>query len=120
MIVFFGPFKLFSIAPITTSLFSGLIPYGNGRSYGDSALASTIVSLKDRNKFLAFDETQGELHVQSGVLLKEILDVFVRRGWFLKITPGTKLITVGGAIASDVHGKNHHQEGCFWKQQHSC
>ena len=64
-----------------------LIPYGNGRSYGDSALASTIVSIKDRNKFLAFDDAQGELHVQSGVLLKEILDVFVKRGWFLKITP---------------------------------
>lgn len=53
------------------------------------------------------------MHVQSGVLLSEILEVFVPRGWFLKVVPGTKLITVGGAIASDVHGKNHHIAGCF-------
>ena len=51
--------------------------------------------------------------MQSGVLLSEILNTIVPKGWFLKITPGTKLITIGGAIASDVHGKNHHLEGCF-------
>ncbi len=91
----------------------GLIPYGNGRSYGDSALSKNIIWIKPYNHLLDFDEATGLLHVQAGVLLSEILDVFVPRGWFLKITPGTKLITVGGAIASDVHGKNHHVEGCF-------
>jgi FAD/FMN-containing dehydrogenase len=90
-----------------------LIPYGNGRSYGDSALNKNIVQVRPYNYFLNFDETNGLLHVQAGVLLSEILDALVPRGWFLKITPGTKLITVGGAIASDVHGKNHHREGCF-------
>ncbi len=90
-----------------------LIPYGNGRSYGDSALSRNIIQVRPYNYLLNFDEHKGQLHVQAGVLLSEILDVFVPRGWFLKITPGTKLITVGGAIASDVHGKNHHQEGCF-------
>ncbi len=90
-----------------------LISYGNGRSYGDSALSKNIVHVRPYSYFFDFDETSGLLHVQAGVLLAEILDVFVPRGWFLKITPGTKLITVGGAIASDVHGKNHHVEGCF-------
>lgn len=89
------------------------IPYGNGRSYGDSALSENILHTKPYNYFLDFDEESGILHVQSGVLLSEIIECFVPRGWFLKVTPGTKLITVGGAIASDVHGKNHHIEGCF-------
>ncbi len=90
-----------------------LIPYGNGRSYGDSALSTDIIDVKPHDYFIDFNEDSGLLHVQAGVLLSEILESFVPRGWFLKITPGTKLITVGGAIASDVHGKNHHVEGCF-------
>ena len=90
-----------------------LIPYGNGRSYGDSALNQTIVDVRQKDYFIDFDKESGLLHVQAGVLLSEILEHFVPRGWFLKVTPGTKLITVGGAIASDVHGKNHHVEGCF-------
>lgn len=90
-----------------------LIPYGNGRSYGDSALSKNIINVKPYNYFLSFDEANGLLHIQAGVLLSEILDIIVPKGWFLRITPGTKFISVGGAIASDVHGKNHHIEGCF-------
>ena len=90
-----------------------LIPYGNGRSYGDSALSSNIINVRPRDYFIDFDEENGLLHIQAGVLLSEILESYVPRGWFLKVTPGTKLITVGGAIASDIHGKNHHVEGCF-------
>jgi len=90
-----------------------LIPYGNGRSYGDSALNKNIIQVKPYNFFLDFDDKKGVLHAQAGVLLAAILDIFVPKGWFLQITPGTKLITLGGAIASDVHGKNHHREGCF-------
>ena len=90
-----------------------LIPYGNGRSYGDSALSETIIDVRPKDYFLDFDEEKGLLHIQAGVLLSEILEAFVPRGWFLKVTPGTKLITIGGAIASDVHGKNHHVGGCF-------
>jgi len=89
------------------------IPFGNGRSYGDSALAENIIYCKPYNYFLDFDEENGILHAQSGVMLSEILEAFVPKGWFLKVTPGTKLITIGGAIASDIHGKNHHVEGCF-------
>ena len=90
-----------------------LIPYGNGRSYGDSALGDVMLDMRDHDHFISFDEKQGLLEIESGVLLSEIIEAFVPRGWFLKVTPGTKLITVGGAIASDIHGKNHHQEGCF-------
>ncbi len=89
------------------------IPYGNGRSYGDSALNNNIIYVKPYNYFIDFDENDGLLQVQSGVLLGEILEAFVPRGWFLKTTPGTKFITIGGAIAADIHGKNHHHEGCF-------
>ncbi|MEI6047769.1 MAG: FAD-binding oxidoreductase [Bacteroidota bacterium] len=90
-----------------------LIPYGNGRSYGDSALSDNLICVKQYNYFLGFDENNGILNCQAGVLFSEILDVFVPKGWFLLITPGTKYITVGGAIACDVHGKNHHVAGSF-------
>ena len=90
-----------------------LIPRGNGRSYGDSALSDNIIDVRQKDYFIDFNEETGLLHVQAGVLLSEILEHFVPRGWFLKITPGTKFITVGGAIASDVDGKNHHVAGCF-------
>jgi len=92
---------------------SSVIPFGNGRSYGDSALSKNLIVTKDYNYFLNFDKQNGILEAQSGVLLSEILELIVPNGWFLKVTPGTKLITLGGAIASDVHGKNHHIEGCF-------
>jgi decaprenylphospho-beta-D-ribofuranose 2-oxidase len=92
---------------------SDFITHGNGRSYGDSALNKTIVHTRPHDYFISFNEEEGLLHVQSGTLLSEVLEHFVPRGWFLKVTPGTKLITIGGAIASDVHGKNHHVAGCF-------
>lgn len=90
---------------------SQYIAYGNGKSYGDSALASEIIQMKNFDRFLSFEH--GVLEAQAGVLLDEILRVFIPQGWFLKVTPGTKLITLGGAIAADVHGKNHHKNGCF-------
>lgn len=89
------------------------IARGNGRSYGDSALNTHQVHVRSYNYFLDFDQNTGILHCQAGVLLSEILETFIPRGWFVAVTPGTKLITVGGAIASDVHGKNHHLTGSF-------
>ena len=91
----------------------GLIPYGNGRSYGDSALSENIIHVGSYNYLLDFNQESGLLHVQAGVLLSDIIKIFISKGWFLKISPGTKMVTVGGAIASDVHGKNHHVKGCF-------
>ncbi|MBL4773747.1 MAG: FAD-binding oxidoreductase [Alcanivoracaceae bacterium] len=90
-----------------------LIAQGNGRSYGDSALSKNCIDVRPHDYFIDFNEKTGLLHVQAGVILAEILEHFVPRGWFLKVVPGTKLITIGGAIASDVHGKNHHNAGCF-------
>lgn len=98
---------------------ASLIPFGNGRSYGDSVLSECGIDMRSHNHFLEFDDEKGILNVESGVLLADILEAFVSRGWFLKVTPGTKLITVGGAIASDIHGKNHHVEGCFSESLHS-
>jgi FAD/FMN-containing dehydrogenase len=69
--------------------------------------------MRSRDRMLSFDDNAGLLMCEAGVLLSEIISAFLPKGWFLKITPGTKLISVGGAIASDVHGKNHHVEGCF-------
>ncbi|MGH8453999.1 MAG: FAD-binding oxidoreductase, partial [Nevskiales bacterium] len=92
-----------------------LLPYGNGRSYGDSCLNPGGVLLHTRglDRFIAFDETTGRVCCESGVLLSEVLDLVVPRGWFLPVTPGTRFVTVGGAIANDVHGKNHHRAGTF-------
>jgi FAD/FMN-containing dehydrogenase len=90
-----------------------VIAFGNGRSYGDASLQDRMLLTRRFNKFLSFDESTGELCCQAGVLFSEVLDVFVARGWFLPVTPGTKFVTVGGAIAADIHGKNHHVEGSF-------
>ena len=90
-----------------------VIARGNGRCYGDASLGEHIFSTKRLNKLISFDRLNGVLECESGVLLSDVLEVAVPQGYFLYVTPGTKFISVGGAIASDVHGKNHHAEGCF-------
>lgn len=92
-----------------------MLVYGNGRSYGDVCLNDNGVLLRSRrmNRFIAFDRETGRITCESGVLLKDILDLVVPQGWFLPVTPGTRFVTVGGAIANDVHGKNHHVNGSF-------
>lgn len=92
-----------------------LICRGLGRSYGDAAVNSTgmVVDTTRLNRMIHFDADTGLLECEGGVSLAEILDAFVRRGYFLPVTPGTKFVTVAGAIANDVHGKNHHCDGSF-------
>jgi FAD/FMN-containing dehydrogenase len=92
-----------------------LLPYGLGRSYGDSCLNAgrELIDCRRLNRILGFDESTGILRCESGVSLSDILDVFVPKGWFPPVTPGTRFVTVGGAIANDVHGKNHHCAGTF-------
>ncbi|MEE8160892.1 MAG: FAD-binding oxidoreductase [Acidobacteriota bacterium] len=92
---------------------SSYIGRGLGRSYGDAALNQDggVVLTERVNRFLSFEPNSGVLSCEAGVSLEEILRVFVPRGWFLPVTPGTKFVTIGGAVACDVHGKNHHQDG---------
>ena len=90
-----------------------LIPRGLGRSYGDSSLAPQVLETNGMQYFQEFDPETGVLACEAGVSLYEILNVFVPQGWFLPVSPGTRFVTVGGAIASDVHGKNHHIDGTF-------
>lgn len=94
---------------------ASLLAYGLGRSYGDCCLNAgrRLVDCSRLNRFLETDFQQGWIRCEAGTSLAEILDLVVPRGWFLPVTPGTKFVTVGGAIANDVHGKNHHRAGTF-------
>lgn len=89
------------------------ISRGLGRCYGDASLAKRIFSTHRFNRLLSFDAENGLLSCESGVSLAELLAFLVPRGWFPPVVPGTKFITVGGAVAADIHGKNHHGEGSF-------
>jgi FAD/FMN-containing dehydrogenase len=91
----------------------GFIARGLGRSYGDSSLAPGVLDTRYLDHFLAFDPEEGILCCAAGVSLDAVLREFVPRGWFLPVVPGTRFVTVGGAVASDVHGKNHHCHGSF-------
>lgn len=92
-----------------------LLPFGNGRSYGDVCLnnGGVLIDARTLNRFIHFDVEAGIIRCESGVLLSDILELIVPKGWFLPVTPGTRFITIGGAIANDVHGKNHHRAGTF-------
>jgi len=91
------------------------LPFGNGRSYGDVCLnaGGVLWATRGLDRFLAFDDKTGVIECEAGVTLKEVIDVALPRGWFPAVTPGTQWVTVGGAVANDVHGKNHHRNGCF-------
>lgn len=93
----------------------GLLPFGNGRSYGDTCHndAGMLADFRAANRILAFDPETGILDAEAGALLCDIIDVAARHGWFLPVTPGTRFVTLGGAVANDVHGKNHHRRGTF-------
>jgi len=92
----------------------GVIARGNGRAYGDSAMgAAATLDLRRMNRMLSFDAQAGFLVAEAGVLLGDVIATFLHRGWFPWVTPGTKFVTLGGAIAADVHGKNHHRDGAF-------
>jgi FAD/FMN-containing dehydrogenase len=96
------------------------LPYGNGRSYGDVGLnpGGRLIDCRGLDRFIDFDRQTGILTCEAGVRLADILAALCRpdpdgSGWFLPVSPGTRFVTLGGAIANDVHGKNHHREGCF-------
>lgn len=91
------------------------LPYGNGRSYGDSCLndGGTLVDTRRLEHFISFDKRSGLLRCEAGTQLADILALALPERWFLPVSPGTRFVTVGGAIANDVHGKNHHVAGTF-------
>lgn len=99
----------------TAELNGSVIARGRGRSYGDAAmLKSGLVLLSERlDRVLEFDAANGLLTAESGLSLDQILRDFVPKGWFLPVTPGTAYVSLGGCIAADVHGKNHHRDGAF-------
>lgn len=92
-----------------------MLPYAFGRSYGDSCLndGGVLLDVRRLDRLIAFDPTEGLLRCEAGVTLAEILALIVPRGWFLPVLPGTRWVSVGGAVANDIHGKNHHRAGSF-------
>lgn len=92
-----------------------LLAYGNGRSYGDSCLnsAGTLIDMRPMNRVLGFDPLTGVIEAEAGALLSDIIAFAAPQGFFPQVVPGTQFVTVGGAIANDVHGKNHHRRGTF-------
>src|ERR1700678_521362 len=91
-----------------------ILARGAGRSYGDAAIGiDRTVDLTRLDRFIAFDETSGLLTVEAGVMLSDIIATLLPRGFFPPVVPGTQFVTVGGMIASHVHGKNHHRDGAF-------
>jgi FAD/FMN-containing dehydrogenase len=108
------PEKFSALGPLVREA-TPLIARGLGRSYGDAALGSggRTVLTERLNRLLDFDPETGILRAEAGVSLEDLLAVFVPRGWFVPVTPGTRFVTLGGAVASDVHGKNHHRDGSF-------
>ncbi len=93
----------------------GFLPFGNGKSYGDSCHndRGTLVDMRGSDKLISFDPQTGLLTAEAGLMLSDIIAIAAPHGYFLPVTPGTRLVTLGGAIANDVHGKNHHHRGTF-------
>jgi len=91
------------------------LPYGMGRSYGDSCLAASgrVIDMSRLDKLISVDWHTGIVRAEAGMTLAELLQLSIPRGWFLPVTPGTKFVTLGGAVANDVHGKNHRARGTF-------
>lgn len=91
------------------------ITRGNGRSYGDCAVNKrNTISMKSLNRILSFNSQTGELIAEAGLLICDIIKIFLSRGWFLNVVPGSKYVTLGGAASADVHGKNHHKNSSFY------
>ena len=91
------------------------LPRGLGRSYGDFCLNNngSLILTKENNSILHFDYENGFIECESGISLNKLLNIITPLGWFLPVVPGTSYVTVGGAIANDIHGKNHHVKGTF-------
>jgi decaprenylphospho-beta-D-ribofuranose 2-oxidase len=109
------PERVRELAPDTGPGAGPYLPRGRGRAYGDAALngAGEVVLTERLDRFLALDEEKGLLTVEAGATVAEVLEVVTPRGWFLPVSPGTGEASIGGCVAADVHGKNHHHDGGF-------
>jgi decaprenylphospho-beta-D-ribofuranose 2-oxidase len=108
----YRPDKIAELQAVVTADESSLIARGAGRAYGDAALndQSRVVDVTRLNRMLSFDPASCLLRCEAGVTIAELIDVFLPRGFFPPVTPGTRFVTLGGSIAADVHGKNHHRD----------
>lgn len=108
----YRPEKIAELQAVVTGDATSLIARGAGRAYGDAALndQNRVVDLTRLNRMLAFDPASGLLRCEAGVTIAEIIDVFLPRGFFPPVTPGTRFVTLGGSVAADVHGKSHHRD----------
>jgi FAD/FMN-containing dehydrogenase len=106
------PLRLTEIAMQTAS---GALAFGCGRSYGDSCLAASshVLAMQPMNRILDANWETGVIVAQAGLTLADLIQIALPHGWFLPVSPGTKFVTLGGAVANDVHGKNHHVMGTF-------
>ena len=102
-----------SIDEYKINLKKTFIARGRGRSYGDSANYKTVLQTSFLDKIIHFDKINGLITCEAGITIKKILENIVPTGWFIPVSPGTSFATLGGSIASDVHGKNHHRSGSF-------
>ena len=108
---FFEPSSLTELKKISKKK---IIPRGMGRSYGDSSLQKkSILSTKKINKIINLDKKKKIIEVEAGISVKDLLKFIIPKNLFLPVTPGSKFISIGGMVASDVHGKNHHKKGSF-------
>src|ERR1700676_5484994 len=114
------PLSWASEVPDFNDLSRPVLVYGKGRSYGDVCLndGGVLLDSSGLDRFIRFDADTGILRCEAGVTLQSILRLILPAGWFLPVTPGTQFVTVGGAIANDVHGKNHHRAGTFGRHVH--
>ncbi|HLI79849.1 MAG TPA: FAD-binding oxidoreductase [Candidatus Binataceae bacterium] len=114
----FRPEKFAELAAVVSANSHKLIARGAGRAYGDAALNadSRVVDLQRLNRMLDFDAETGILHAEAGVTLDEIIRVFLPRGFFPAVVPGTRYVTLGGSVAADIHGKSHHRESSLGTQ----
>jgi len=111
----FGVKEAISLLKSGRAAAGALLAYGNGRSYGDTCQnrQGRLIVMRERNRILSFDPETGLLKAEAGAMLSDIIEVAAPHGWFPAVVPGTRFVTIGGAVANDVHGKNHHRRGTF-------
>ncbi len=110
---FYNFYSEYELDKMWDDLTDGFIARGMGRCYGDGSLSANVLSTVNYSHMLNLDEEKGILVAESGITLRRLLNILIPKGWFLPVTPGTSYVTLGGAVAADVHGKNHHCDGSF-------